>query len=454
MSAAEVAIVIALLALSLAIGIIIGRTIKPSISEPDSAESPPPPDQPTAEAVDDSTAEATPGPETLDPQIMMLLNALPGMVIVLDPNGRVMLASDEATGEHLVRREILANYELAGAAAASLAQHETLVTEVTILRPPLRRGQLDVRVTAIPLSEQYVVLLLENLTEEMRVDAVRRDFIANISHELKTPVGAMSLLAEALVSASDDQAAVEHFAERMQMEAERLASLIHDVIDLSRLQGDKPLPNPRPVHVQALVEQTMGSVASAAEVKNIQMVIASGYNDTVIGDVDQLLIALSNLLTNAIAYSEPGTKIAIIVRDDDGLVQIDVKDQGIGIPEDELDRIFERFYRVDEARSRVTGGTGLGLSIVRNVCRNHGGDVSVWSVEGEGSTFTMQLPRAESDAVAALTEAGGTAAEPNVTANGTGTVAETSVRSASPSDDRQDGPKVASSLKTETGSSQ
>lgn len=415
MSAAEIAFAIALLAIALVAGIAVGRAFKTSTPKPEPGErdqpSPPP-----AESPPPGPAVQAETPTGLDHRTLTLLKALPGIVIVVDTTGTVVLASDKAIREHLVRRNSLTNDEIAATAVSCLARSEKTVLEITVLRPPLRRGRLDLRVHAVPLGgsaasneARVAVLLLENLTAEARVNVARRDFIANVSHELKTPVGAMSLLAEALVSASDDKASVEHFAERLQEEAKRLTSLVNDVIDLSRMQGDDPMPNPGPIDVHTLVENAVESVFSAGTAKNIEMVISTESQKTLFGDYDQLLIALTNLLTNAIAYSEPGTRIAIVGRDDADSVEIDVKDQGIGIPEEELEHIFDRFYRVDAARSRFTGGTGLGLAIVRSVCRNHGGEVSVWSVEGEGSTFTMKLPTAGSEGDTASTEIDGRA---------------------------------------------
>ncbi len=234
---------------------------------------------------------------------------------------------------------------------------------------------------------------MDDLTEEHRVADVRRDFIANVSHELKTPVGAISLLAEALMSASDDPVAVQHFAERLHLEAGRLSNLINDVIDLSRVQGEDPISGAKPVDVNALVEEAVDQVRSAAEAKNIDLVVGGVRGLVVLGMADQLVTALRNLLANALTYSPEHTRVAVAVRQREASVEIAVKDQGIGIADAEQSRIFERFYRTDSARSRGTGGTGLGLAIVRNVCQNHGGDVWVWSVINEGSTFTMQLPR-------------------------------------------------------------
>ena len=345
------------------------------------------PTTPTGEPIDPRPRRWELGPRILD-----LLKSLPGMAIVINNNGRVVHASEEAVRQRLVRLDRLASDELAEAADACLAERTNAIAEITLLRPPKKRGRLDLRVRTIYMQGDYAVLLLEDLTEETRLTSIRRDFIANISHELKTPVGAMSLLSEALVAASDDEESVKHFAERLQSEAGRLSRLITDVIELSRLQGEDPLSDPTAVHIEGLVLEALESVASAAEVKGIQVLLSSGGRDLTVGNEGQLLIALTNLLTNAIAYSEPNTQVAIVVRPAGAFVEVEVKDQGIGIPESELDRIFERFYRIDAARSRATGGTGLGLAIARNVCKNHGGSISVWSVEGEGSTFTMRLP--------------------------------------------------------------
>ena len=310
----------------------------------------------------------------------------------MNAKGIVLQASEEAAALRLVRRGIITSVELADAAAKCLTSKRTLIAEVSLLRPAKRRANLDLRVRAIYLPGGYAALLLDDLTEENRLTAVRRDFVANVGHELKTPVGAISLLAEALEAAADDPDSVQHFAYRMKIEAERLASLINDVIDLSRLQGEDPLSDPEIVDLNAVLDIAIDTISSAAEAKRISIVTSWAGDHFFEGDADQVATALINLLNNAVAYSEANTRVAVAVRVNDVMIEIDVKDQGIGIPEDELGRIFERFYRVDAARSRVTGGTGLGLAIVRNVCRNHGGDVFVWSVEGEGSTFTMSLP--------------------------------------------------------------
>ncbi len=264
--------------------------------------------------------------------------------------------------------------------------------EMRVRRPPLGRELLELRVRVAPLGTGAILVLIDDLAEERRVDVVRRDFVANVSHELKTPVGALSLLAEAVLAASDDADQVRHFAERMQLEASRLSHLIQDVIDLSRLQGDDPLTHAAVVNVDDLIQRALEEVRTLALRQEIELVTGDPCEAVVFGDHGQLLTALRNLLSNAIAYSPTHTRVALGAKETDSIVEISVKDQGIGIPVNDLDRIFERFYRVDQARSRVTGGTGLGLAIVKHVCQNHGGECTVWSEPGVGSTFTLRLP--------------------------------------------------------------
>jgi two-component system sensor histidine kinase SenX3 len=224
---------------------------------------------------------------------------------------------------------------------------------------------------------------------------MRRDFVANISHELKTPIGALSILAEAVLEAADDPAAIKKFASRMQIEAVRLSELVQEVINLSRLQDEDPLKNAEVLDLAVIARSAIDECRLSADKRKIEIVIADETSCYVLGDQSQLHMALSNLIQNAINYSPESTRVGVAVATTDDLVEFTVTDQGVGIPEKDLERIFERFYRVDPARSRETGGTGLGLSIVKHVASNHGGDISVWSLEGQGSTFTLRLPRAK-----------------------------------------------------------
>ncbi len=266
--------------------------------------------------------------------------------------------------------------------------------DLELRRPPLGKGVLHARVRVAQLSDTAALVIVEDLSEAYRLDAVRRDFVANVSHELKTPVGALSLLAEAVQSASDDPDAVQRFSARMQIESQRLSNLVSDLVDLSRLQSVDPLKDGELVEIDHAVSEAVDATKLLANAREIDVVVGDHCGAAVLGDEGQLVMALRNLLTNAIAYSPPHTRVAVAVRRSADIVSISVTDQGIGIPEGEQSRIFERFYRIDPARSRITGGTGLGLAIVKHVCVNHGGECTVWSVEGEGSTFTLRLPLA------------------------------------------------------------
>jgi two-component system sensor histidine kinase SenX3 len=251
---------------------------------------------------------------------------------------------------------------------------------------------LTVGARAQVVGDGDIALVVDDLTEAKRVESVRRDFVANVGHEIKTPVGALTLLAEAALDARDDPDAVHRFVTRMQREANRLSRLVQELIDLSRLQGGEPLPDMTKVPVDAILEEAVDRARLVAEVKHIELVRGGDAGLVVTGDEGQLVTAVSNLLDNALAYSPAGTRVAVGVNLRADVVEIAVTDQGIGIDDADQERIFERFYRVDQARSRETGGTGLGLSIVKHIVSNHGGEVTVWSQLGAGSTFTVRLP--------------------------------------------------------------
>jgi two-component system, OmpR family, sensor histidine kinase SenX3 len=272
---------------------------------------------------------------------------------------------------------------------------------LTIKEHGLGRRALPLEVTVLSLGGNDVVVLALDVTEHDRVEAVRRDFVANVGHEIKTPVGAIALLAEAALDARDDREAVERFLHRLQHEADRLTRLVRELIELSRLQGGEPLPSPTRVLVDDVVDEASDQVKAAAESKNITIDCGGDRGVEVLGSRAQLVTALNNLLDNAVAYSGSGTRVAVGVHRRSQTVEIAVADEGIGIARDDQGRIFERFYRADPARSRATGGTGLGLAIVKHIVGNHGGAVSVSSRVGVGSTFTMRLPAYTAAAVAA-----------------------------------------------------
>ncbi|GAB7193374.1 ATP-binding protein [Kineococcus sp. NUM-3379] len=271
------------------------------------------------------------------------------------------------------------------------AVHEA---ELELPAGPLAGGPLLVHARVSWLGAHHVVLLVEDRTEARRVEEVRRDFLVNVSHELKTPVGALSLLAEAVAGAADDPDAVRHFASQMQRESVRLADLVKEIIELSRLQSSPGVVQPRLLEVDEVVAEAVDRTGSVVQARDAEVVVAGDRGLRVAGDRELLVTAVRNLVHNAVAYSPEGSRVVVEARRVRDSVEIAVIDRGVGIPAADLDRIFERFYRVDPARSRLTGGTGLGLSIVKHIAANHRGEVTVWSVVGEGSTFTLRLPDA------------------------------------------------------------
>jgi two-component system sensor histidine kinase SenX3 len=272
-----------------------------------------------------------------------------------------------------------------------------LADHATVERPgSTTTAPANLAVAVAPLRDGIVVVLARDISEERRIDESRRDFVTNISHELKTPIGAIGLLSEAVEKASDDPEMVIRFASRMQKESARLAELVQQIITLSRLQSDDPLREARAIEVSSVVRRAVDRLAAAARARKVTLTVADREPGDVLGDGAQLTDAIANLIANAIAYSHEGARVAVTCarrsHGDDEVVEIAVTDNGIGIGDDDLERIFDRFYRVDPDRSRASGGTGLGLSIVKLVAEAHGGSVSVWSKVGSGSTFTFKIP--------------------------------------------------------------
>jgi two-component system sensor histidine kinase SenX3 len=325
-------------------------------------------------------------------EIVRILSIIPSASLVVAPDGTVLRASSRALTLGIVNRNSVAVPDIAEIVSKVANDGSPREQVLRVRRPPLGRELLEVKVRVAPLNSGAILVLIDDLAEERRVDAVRRDFVANVSHELKTPVGALSLLAEAVLSAADDKEQVEHFAQKMQAEAKRLSNLIQDVIDLSRLQSDDPMNRAELVETDQMINRAIEEVRTLAGGLGVEIIRGEPEDSVILGDRGQLLTALRNLLTNAISYSGENTRVSVTSREIDAIVEISVKDAGIGIPSHDLDRVFERFYRVDPARSRGTGGTGLGLAIVKHVCQNHGGEVVVWSEVGTGSTFTLRIP--------------------------------------------------------------
>jgi len=333
-------------------------------------------------------------PPSLPAGVTDVLAVLRSIAIVLDASDAVVNSSASAVSYGLVRHGELVHAELRQLARQVRRDGEIREVDLELSRGFGTTTNALMKARVAPLGASHVLILAEDHTHARRVEEVRRDFVANVSHELKTPVGGIALLAEAVLDARDDPEAVSRFAARIQVESTRLTRLVKEIVDLSRLQVADTLHEPELVQIPVVVAEAVDRVRVAAESRRISLEPVADERASVFGDAELLATAIANLVSNAVNYSEPGTRVAVAARRVGDTVEITVSDQGQGIPESEQSRIFERFYRVDAARSRATGGTGLGLAIVKHVCATHGGDVSVWSEEGHGSTFTMRLPAA------------------------------------------------------------
>ena len=333
-----------------------------------------------------------PEPE-LDEGLVRALAVLRSAAVVLDAADGVVRASPLAYALGVVQAGGVLNPAIAPLVAAVRRDGVIQDTELALSRGSMGQNELHLQVRVAQVTPRHVLVLADDLTQARRLEAIRRDFVVNVSHELKTPVGALALLAETVEDAADEPEAVRRFAARMRTESQRLAALVHEIIELSRLQVAGALQEPTLVEVAEVVAEAVERAATAATAKGVEITARVG-GGRVYGDRDLLVTAVRNLVDNAVAYSESGTRVGVGVHERDGVVEVAVVDQGIGIAPQEQERIFERFYRVDPARSRATGGTGLGLSIVKHVAADHGGEVTVWSEPGHGSTFTLRLPAA------------------------------------------------------------
>jgi two-component system sensor histidine kinase SenX3 len=331
--------------------------------------------------------------DEISPTFLNVLSQLDQDAMLIAPGEVVRFATDGVETLNLLREGRINSPELVALIRVVRRTHQRHIGKIEIPRGPIGEGMRELTVRAIYLEDvDNIVVLLSDESEAERVHEVRRDFVANISHELKTPIGALSLLSEAVLSAADEPESVVKFATRMQLEAKRLTDLVQEIINLSRLQDSDPLQVATENSVAELINEAVDLVKTTSEAKGISVSAKDIPEVLVLGDSEQLIMAINNLLENAINYSPENTKVSVSVTINEEIVEIVVADQGIGIPEEAQDRIFERFYRVDPARSRETGGTGLGLSIVKHVASNHGGDVKVWSSPNVGSSFALRLP--------------------------------------------------------------
>lgn len=332
---------------------------------------------------------------TVSQMLQHITSLSPMGVAVVDTFNDVVYSNDRAVELGVVRDRILDDraWQAAQRVFESGQDVEVDLSPLKVANPG--RSGISVRGKVRLLTDddrRFAVVYIDDQSEHARMEATRRDFVANVSHELKTPVGAMSVLAEALLASADDPDTVRRFAEKMVAESHRLADMIGELIELSRLQGAERLPDLDAVDVDSIVSEAVSRHKVAADNSQISITTDAPTGYRVLGDEGLLVTAIANLVSNAIAYSPNGTDVSISRRRRGGNIEIAVTDRGIGIAKDDQERVFERFFRVDKARSRATGGTGLGLAIVKHVAANHNGSIRLWSQPGTGSTFTLSIP--------------------------------------------------------------
>ena len=325
-----------------------------------------------------------------------LLDVLATAGLLLDSSDRVVRSTVGAQALGLLENRRLALPELIDLVRTARETGSPSEAEVSVPNS-LQSGVSWLHARAALLKDGNVLLTVEDETESQRLEETRRDFVANISHELKTPIGAISLLSEALLDAGDDPDLVKKFSADLFRESKRLASLVQDIIQLSRLQSADLIKTAVPVDLSGVIADAIERNSVLAERRGIKLSWDAPRGTIVLGSAEMLTAAIKNLIENAILYSDEGAQVGVGLRKEDGVALVSVTDSGVGIEPEHLERIFERFYRADPSRSRATGGTGLGLAIVKHVAINHRGDVQVFSRPGVGSTFTLRLPITEAD---------------------------------------------------------
>lgn len=321
-----------------------------------------------------------------------LISVLANAGLLVDDSLAVLRATNSAIALGLVSGQTIRSREIQDLVRHVQASNSTHDVEFEL---PLASGGetrfLSAR--AVAIGDGFVLVLVEDKTDDRDFESIRRDFIANVTHEIKTPIGAITLLSEAIEGALDDPARMHKFADSLRRETQRLSNLVTEIIQLSRVESSDVFASARPVSVGAIIREAIERTIVIADAKNVT--VHAKYRDDVevMGDRELLTVAIKNLLENAIQYSDPNSQVGIGVNTRNGHVDINVTDQGIGIPSDEQARVFERFYRVDESRDRTTGGTGLGLSLVKHITQSHRGEVTLFSQPTVGSTFSIRLPR-------------------------------------------------------------
>ena len=339
---------------------------------------------------------------TLPSGLEQVIDILDRPAVLVDPSSSAARMSPSTPGSGLLV-DGLGRQEIADLAREVRNTGEPVERDLILPRAGRRDPAKHLRVKAALIGARWVLVIAEDRTESIRLEEVRRDFVANVSHELKTPIGAVGLLAEAIESASDEPEQIRRFTARLTTEAQRLAHLTQEIIDLSRIQGADPVANVDLIGIDTIVASAIDRVRVVADAKSIEVAARGSKKLVVLGSETLLVTAVHNLVANAVQYSPERSRVGVGVTRRGDMAEIAITDQGVGIAEDEQERVFERFFRSDPARSRNTGGTGLGLAIVKHVVQNHGGEVRLWSQPGRGSTFTIALPLAD-QAGATITE--------------------------------------------------
>ena len=331
------------------------------------------------------------------PELKRALAQVGGAAAVIGPHDEVLHSTVSARSMNIVRGSRIIEETVLEIVRESRQRSTELCRDIDVPGTATGRTAQHLTVRVGPLDAHgNIVLVVDDRAPLLRVEQTRRDFVANISHELKTPIGAIAILSEAVEGAADDPEAVRHFAGRLNEETARVSEMVSQIINLSRLQSDQPMMTPQQVDVCHVLADAVERNRELADSREVNLVVKAEPDLEIQGDPAQLTDAVSNLIHNAIVYSNPRARVAVssrLVHDVDGdRADIAVADNGIGITDEDQRRIFERFYRVDYARSRDNGGTGLGLSLVKHIAQAHGGSVDVWSKVGQGSTFTLSIP--------------------------------------------------------------
>ena len=340
-----------------------------------------------------NTSEKPAKSPSLPQSLKAALNALDRDSLILDKNSNTIFKTNNVDKLNILKDSKINSEELSALVRVVRRTGVKQEGSFELPRGPIGEGKRELQVSVSMLSEAGLVLvMIDDEGEKQRIDAVRRDFITNISHELKTPITALSLNSDALLEIKNEPEQVVKFANKIKQQTGRLNDLVQEIINLSKLQDTDPMASAKEVQILDVVNEAIDQCETNAESHKITIDLEKSESAKVLGNREQLVMAVHNLIENAINYSPESTKVTVLIEVTEQIVEVTVKDQGIGIAQSEIDRIFERFYRVDQARSRATGGTGLGLSIVKHVAGNHGGEIKVWSVPGIGSTFSLRLP--------------------------------------------------------------